>query len=426
MTTEETNIDETTDTRVTSKLEDGIGICLSGGGYRAMLYHVGALWRLNEVGLLTKAARISSVSGGSITAAWLGLVWARDHWPTYGTPVDSREFERLFAGPILNLARQRIDVPSLLLGALPYTPVGEQVAKRYGKHLFPGATLQSLPDQPRFVINATNLQTGNLWRFSKPYSGDYEVGAIKSPGNPLATAVAASSAFPPFLSPLRLRLQPNQLEPWPETRDSSAPDKALTHTPILADGGVYDNLGLETVIKRYRTVLVSDGGGLLPTKRKIAGFWSLQMHRVIFCIDNQVRALRKRHLIENYRRGDRSGCCWGIGTNPESYAVRPLPCDEKNASDLAKVRTCLWKPDQPTRISRLSHVTDSLPGFARTTTARPATEPRRRYFDQSNQATHYEQRHYYRQNRQFSHVTHRGSAAPQGRDLDGRLHPQIS
>src|SRR5262245_28221555 len=46
----------------------GIALCLSGGGYRAMLFHLGALWRLNEAGLLSQLKRISSVSGGSITA----------------------------------------------------------------------------------------------------------------------------------------------------------------------------------------------------------------------------------------------------------------------------------------------------------------------------------------------------------------------
>ena len=50
------------------KLEDGIALCLSGGGYRAMLFHVGAIWRLNELGYLPKLDRVSSVSGGSITA----------------------------------------------------------------------------------------------------------------------------------------------------------------------------------------------------------------------------------------------------------------------------------------------------------------------------------------------------------------------
>jgi predicted acylesterase/phospholipase RssA len=55
--------------------EQGVGLCLSGGGYRAMLFHAGALWRLNEIGYLPKLSMISSVSGGSIAAAYLGMKW---------------------------------------------------------------------------------------------------------------------------------------------------------------------------------------------------------------------------------------------------------------------------------------------------------------------------------------------------------------
>src|SRR5215470_19152139 len=55
--------------------EQGIGLALSGGGYRAMVFHVGALIRLNQVALLRKIKRISSVSGGSITAGVLGTSW---------------------------------------------------------------------------------------------------------------------------------------------------------------------------------------------------------------------------------------------------------------------------------------------------------------------------------------------------------------
>ena len=56
--------------------EDGSAICLSGGGYRAMVFHVGALWRLYETGILGEVARVSSVSGGSITAGVLALAWS--------------------------------------------------------------------------------------------------------------------------------------------------------------------------------------------------------------------------------------------------------------------------------------------------------------------------------------------------------------
>ena len=61
--------------------QEGIALCLSVGGYRAMLFHLGALWRLNELGHLSRLARISSVSGGSITAGALAKNWSADLRP---------------------------------------------------------------------------------------------------------------------------------------------------------------------------------------------------------------------------------------------------------------------------------------------------------------------------------------------------------
>src|SRR6267378_8596965 len=60
-----------------SQPSPGMALCLSGGGYRAMVFHLGTLWRLNELGLLKGLAKVSSVSGGSITAGMLGLMWER-------------------------------------------------------------------------------------------------------------------------------------------------------------------------------------------------------------------------------------------------------------------------------------------------------------------------------------------------------------
>src|ERR1700730_5068772 len=60
-----------------NSLEAGIALALSGGGFRAMLFHAGALVRLNELGILSRVARISSVSGGSIAAGYLAYVWKK-------------------------------------------------------------------------------------------------------------------------------------------------------------------------------------------------------------------------------------------------------------------------------------------------------------------------------------------------------------
>ena len=57
----------------------GIGLCLSGGGFRATLFHAGAIQRLFELGIATRPDfdTVASVSGGSLTAAQWAIVAAR-------------------------------------------------------------------------------------------------------------------------------------------------------------------------------------------------------------------------------------------------------------------------------------------------------------------------------------------------------------
>jgi len=55
------------------KNERKIGLSLSGGGYRATIYHLGTLRKLKEMELLDKVDVISTISGGSITGAYYGL-----------------------------------------------------------------------------------------------------------------------------------------------------------------------------------------------------------------------------------------------------------------------------------------------------------------------------------------------------------------
>jgi NTE family protein len=328
-----------------SEPEQGIGLCLSGGGYRAMLFHVGALWRLNELGYLPRLQRISSVSGGSITAGVLALNWSR---LAFGAGGVSSTFEAEVAAPLHRLAGKTIDVPAIGLGVIGPGSVGNRIAASYRRYLFDDATLQDLPDDPpRFVINATNLQSGVLWRFSKPYLRDYRVGEIKSPKLDLGTAVAASSAFPPFLSPLTLDLREEDFEP-PDDEDLHRPP--FTTKAVLADGGIYDNLGLETVLKRYDTVFVSDGGGHMSDEGKPPRNWPFQAWRVLNVIDNQVRSLRKRAVIDAYKAGIRKGVYWGIRTNVADYGVSvPLGCPFDQTLPLARISTRLARLDRITQ-----------------------------------------------------------------------------
>jgi NTE family protein len=222
--------------------------------------------------------------------------------------------------------------------------ISDRVAGAYREHLFGKATLRDLPrdeDGPRFVINATSVQTGALFRFSRPYLADYHVGRFLEPDVSLAEAVAASSAFPPFLSPAELPLRKLRYEPGSgEEAYAEFREKA-----VLTDGGVYDNLGLETAWKRHQLLLVSDGGGAMGADESPAGDWVRHVVRVLSLVDNQVRALRKRTLVGAFEAKVRAGTYWGIRTDQADYP-NPGPISVPHDRSLLLA-------NEPTRLARM-------------------------------------------------------------------------
>ena len=319
---------------------DGIALCLSGGGYRAMLFHLGTLWRLNELQYLPKLNRVSSVSGGSITNGVLALNWKDLGFDSNGF---ANNFDQQITQPIRHMGSESIDISSIIEGV--FGGVSKHVADHYNKYLFHHAKLQAISDAPRFVFNATSLQTGVLWRFSKPFMGDWKVGLVMNPDVELATAVAASSAFPPVLAPCVLHLDPNSFDP------NLQPPPEIT-TPefrkeiVLCDGGVYDNLGLETAWKQNKTVLVSDGGGSLGAESNPPHEWLGQINRVLNIIYNQVVTLRKRDVIELYCLGVRHGSYWGVASNIANYKLaNALVCPFDVTTKLAQTPTRLTAID---------------------------------------------------------------------------------
>jgi NTE family protein len=204
-----------------------------------------------------------------------------------------------------------------------------------------------LPERPIFVINATNVQSGVLWRFTRRYVEDYRVGTIEARTFQLAEAVAASSAFPPFLSPVVLRTNPADYKPGSGLDLQRRP---FTSRSVLIDGGVYDNLGLETAWKKLRTVLVSDGGGRMREQADPKPDWYSQLRRAYDMTDNQVRALRKQQLIDSYVAGLRTGAYWGINTNIAHYQLDDvLDCPVERTTALARVSTRLAALDDRTQ-----------------------------------------------------------------------------
>ena len=189
-----------------------VALSLSGGGYRAMLFHVGTLRRLNDAGLLARLSVVSSVSGGSVVSAYLAYRW-RDL--TFDDAGRATNFVDVVELPLRELASSTLDIPSVLTGLLPFTSAADRQVAHFDERLFRGAPLSAIAPgggersdasrpRPLFIINATSLQTGELWQFRAKVMGGPIIGWTMTDGVRLAQATAASSGFPPFLSPLVL------------------------------------------------------------------------------------------------------------------------------------------------------------------------------------------------------------------------------
>ncbi len=325
------------------KVEDIVGLSLSGGGYRAMVYHTGVLVRLNELGILPHIQEIGSVSGGSIVAAALGLAWRDLRFNSNGYAAN---FVETFVNPVIQLAGIGIDTRALLLGLLPGLTAAENVSNSYDRYLLHGSDLQDLPDKPRFTFMTTNLQTGSAWRFAKDYAADHRVGKIDKPEFRLSKVVAASAAFPPLLSPLKFYFEPGVVHPMEGTDLHRSP---FTDRAILTDGGVYDNLGLERIWRRCRTVLVSNAGRLTPEIGAPTGRWLGQLFRTFHLVHRQAEDLRKRILFGMHNLTQRHVAFWSIDTPPGAYGISDaVPLPMKVTAEVAKMRTRLnrFKPTE--------------------------------------------------------------------------------
>jgi NTE family protein len=318
-------------------MSNTFALCLSGGGFRATLFHAGAVRRLNELGVLSRISAFTGVSGGSIFGGVLASRWNA----LLRSQRDGifHEYEELVEKPIRRVCADDLRTDVLLwndAGRLditaafrPHHNITDRLAAAYANRLQLGVSLRSLPGQPRFVFCATNLQTGACWRFEggpdgrigDPYVGWRWSGAIS-----LSQAVASSSAFPPVFPPFHLSFDdPESFSPDPavppDKPDTLLPDSARREV-YLTDGGVYDNLGLEPVWECHGGVLVSDASTPFDRHDEQAGPGTATLLKRGFdIIYNQVGGLRKRWLIERFirDRGKRCGAYWGISSGLEGY-----------------------------------------------------------------------------------------------------------
>lgn len=249
-----------------------IGLALSGGGSRAIAFHLGCLRALHGLGILERVRVLSTVSGGSVIGALYAVhegtfekfeervrAILREGLarPTVRTAFTTTEglkalvcFLLLGTANLLFIATKWVLwLGTLVLHArlrprwqmevwhLPFRRFASRTTifrRAVDDALFKGKRLSDLNGRtPLLVVNAAELRTGSAFYFTARESGSWRLGRLAQPDTSLAHAVTASAAYPMFLPAL------DEMLPF-DKRDGSRRAERVT----LTDGGVYDNLGL--------------------------------------------------------------------------------------------------------------------------------------------------------------------------------------
>ena len=300
-----------------------IVLCLSGGGFRATAYHLGACRRLYELGVLQHVDEIRAVSGGGFLAAALANALSG------GTNLDDLDWELDVAGPVRAFLRKDLrTLPILLTAPVNWAwkaPRLRLLERRVGQSLG-RARMDKLPTHPRFVFLATDLLEGDLVALPNGISADEW---------PIVRAAVVSASLPPLFGPM-------------VTRARSAP--AEIRRVALADGGVWGNLGVSPrVLTSGRVVLVSDASyPLLPAAGGTGlRFWLARALRVtvqrgdsalryqMWLNDGVLQRFELWRISETTRRGE-------TGHVPEhSIEEQPFELSPEAVGRIARIRTDL-------------------------------------------------------------------------------------
>ena len=356
-----------------------VGLALSGGGFRAALYHIGVLARLAELDVLRHVETLSCVSGGSIVGAHYYLEVQR----LLETKPDGeitredyiaivRHMQRDFLAGVQTDIRTRVFANfwvNLKMAFWPGYSSTEHLGELYEQNIFSRAGdrkraramsdllvhPQGEPEHftpavhnwrrrakvPVLMLNATSLNTGHNWQFTATWMGEPPAGIDSEvDGNyrlrrmyydeapeayrryPLGQAVAASSCVPGLFEPINLpKLYPNI-----DVR--------------LVDGGVQDNQGIGALLDEGCTVLlVSDASGQMESQDRpghgifssLSRANSILQARLREAEYEDVAARRRSSLLRglmfiHLKKGlDVSPVDWLGCEDPAEVAARPLP-----------------------------------------------------------------------------------------------------
>lgn len=284
-----------------------IALALSGGGIRAMVFHLGVMKHLAERGLLEHVAKVSTVSGGSLL---IGLLLQQNQmrWPT----------SEQFLAHSLPALRASLCARSLQWGAARQllNPMNWRfllsranlLARALQREWQVQGTLADLPQAPEWSINGTTAENGKRFRFKRHDIGDYMLGYASAKRFPLASALAVSAAFPGGFGPLALDAHRFdwRKRSWDEPPEAAKPVDAPYRKLHLYDGGVYDNMGLEPFFDTGRQrpkydgvfIICSDAGAPLASGFSKGPLNVFRLKRVADIMSEQSRSLRVRSFVQ--------------------------------------------------------------------------------------------------------------------------------
>jgi NTE family protein len=335
-----------------------IGITLSGGGVRAAAFHLGVLSRLADEGLLEKIKMLSTVSGGSLVT---GLIYHSNgnKWP------NSEEFKEKCVPHVkhclvernlqLNALVRMIFWPFPVLFKGRASVISSSIRYCWGIK----SKLNSISAWPRWDINATAIESGKSWRFiPNNRMGDYILNYVEKPDISLSDSLCSSAAVPFLIGPLKLRTGKYKWYKYDETggKVSITPNFSKIH---IWDGGAYDNLGIEPLVKfnngleyrdEFNFLMVSDAALAIGTERRN---WFNPMRLIDVTMD-QVRSLRARALWDHFQNNGNTGVYFkigdsiqtireasGKGTDVSGFGNNNLP--NERLDELKTYPTTLWK-----------------------------------------------------------------------------------
>ena len=317
-----------------------VGLSLSGGGSRAVAFHLGTLRALEDLNLLHEVDIVSGVSGGSVMTGLLGYSDA----PFADIDRNAVAFLRrglvrpalkklLHPARALSLALNffAVALPTLAIDAAAaiasftaslfpaLRPAANVVSRfswplprRYSRTHVIADTMADLVgtqncDAPTrqgksIVFNACELRTGTAFRMNNERFGTWRYGSAPASELRVADAVTASAAYPPFLPPF------DWMRPF--ERDG----KTRTHRVIVTDGGVFENLGVSVMepgrdarfsVIAYNPdiIIASDAGAGQFTGETVPRSWPIRMTRVVAAVMRKVQDATKTRLHDYARTG---------------------------------------------------------------------------------------------------------------------------